>query len=53
MNVLVVYQSVCLEGLYRLMQRDISQASVAIHYFSCEVPSVEVEKLKTYKLVLL
>ena len=53
MNVLVVYQSVCLEGLYRLKQRDISRASVAIHYYSCELPSVEVEKLKTYKLVQL
>ena len=41
------------KGCIDLMQRDISRASVAIHYFSCEVPSVEVEKLKTYKLVQL
>ena len=33
------------------MQRDISRASVAIRYYSREVPTVE--KLKTYKLVLL
>ena len=33
-----------------VLQRDISRASVAIQYYSCEVPTVKVEKLKTYKL---
>ena len=41
------------KGCIDFMQRDISRASVAIHYYSREVTTVEVEKLKTYKLLLL
>lgn len=36
------------KGNIDFMQRDISRASVAIGYYTCEVPTVE--KLKTYKL---
>ena len=39
------------KGNIDFMQRDIPRASVAIGYYTCEVPTVE--KLKTYKLVLL